>query len=332
MPRPLLTIVLLLTFALPAMADDWGPLTGPWVRESRPIITATNVEESGGEIGIQCGTNLLQFQDKYWMLLLTPTRRFGYTTKVAVSDDGLEWRRESYAPLLQRKYKWEGPYNLAKTWIRQGDRVLIYYFGKLGIEERIGLAVTADMKTVEKREEGPIVTVRDVKLDGERIFPGSVVKDGETFYLFYTIGYGYHHPEHPRHYVIGLATSTDGVNFADADQNPQLGHGRDGAWDDKHVCQPSVLRIGDWWYMMYTGASRKQPGKDGQSFGLARARKPTGPWERYPRNPIMQPRGDSWDNKLLQHACPEKVDGRWVLYYTGNSGRRYAIGRAIRAE
>jgi hypothetical protein len=76
------------------------------------------------------------------------------------------------------------------------------------------------------------------------------------------------------------------------------------------------------------------------AFGLARARHPAGPWEKYPRNPVFQPTGDEkdFDGVFLQHACPVQVDGQWRLYYNGwtrkssarnRIGAEYAIGLAF---
>ena len=76
------------------------------------------------------------------------------------------------------------------------------------------------------------------------------------------------------------------------------------------------------------------------AFGLARARHPEGPWEKYPHNPVFKPTGneEDFDGVFLQHPCTIKVGNQWRLYYNGwtkkedakNSiGAEYAIGIAF---
>jgi beta-xylosidase len=83
---------------------------------------------------------------------------------------------------------------------------------------------------------------------------------------------------------------------------------------------------------------------NGQSFGLARAKHPEGPWEKYPNNPVFSQTGkaEDFDAGFLQHACPVKVGKQWRIYYNGNRvvpkskerpvGREYAIGVAFVEE
>jgi len=67
--------------------------------------------------------------------------------------------------------------------------------------------------------------------------------------------------------------------------------------------------------MLYSGGTnnhgRKYSGKNRMAFGLARARHPEGPWEKYPYNPVFKPTGNEadFDGIYLQHACPILVDG-----------------------
>ena len=78
-------------------------------------------------------------------------------------------------------------------------------------------------------------------------------------------------------------------------------------------------------------------------IGLARARHPEGPWEKYPGNPVFSPTGDpgDWDGGLRHHVCPVQIDGGWFFYYNGwngtetaqnSAGAEYGIGIAIGEE
>jgi len=153
-----------------------------------------------------------------------------------------------------------------------------------------------------------------------------------------------------------LAVSDDGIHFEDSARSPMLSPGEVGTWDGYLVAQCRVLQFGDWFYMLYSGMSRVSVASDGnrgpagqrsdryfQEIGLARARHPKGPWEKYPGNPVFSPTGnpDDWDGGLLQHVCPVQIDGRWLFYYNGWNwkegarnpvGAEYGIGIAIREE
>ena len=67
----------------------------------------------------------------------------------------------------------------------------------------------------------------------------------------------------------------------------------------------SVTKIGDWFYMLYSGSTnnygRKYSGKNRMAFGLARARHPEGPWEKYIHNPVLKPTGNEKDFDGIFH-------------------------------
>lgn len=321
-------------------SDTWGPFVGPWKRhEENPIITLEGKETYSIQNGPQ---SVIQWKDKWVMFLMTSQPM---VTKLAVSDDGLTWTRPHHDYLLKPEMDWEGSYNLAKAAVVRGDEVWLYYFGKKGKTEMIALARSRDLVNWQK-EPKPIFTHEDSRIDGERAFPDCVLQEGDAWYMYYDVGFDYHHPKNPDGYAIGVATSTDGINWTDSPKSPVLttSERSDDSWDDGMVSQCSVTKIGDWFYMLYSGGTnnhgRKYSGKNRMAFGLARARHPEGPWEKYPNNPIFKPTGNEkdFDGIFLQHACPVKVGNQWRLYYNGwtlnpeatNSiGAEYAIGLAF---
>jgi predicted GH43/DUF377 family glycosyl hydrolase len=266
-------------------------------------------------------------------------------TKLAVSDDGLTWKRPHHDYLLKPEMEWEGTYNLAKAAVVRDDEVWLYYFGKKEKKEIIGLARSSDLVNW-KKEPKPIWTPAQSNIDGTRAFPASVIKEGDIWYLYYDIGWDYHHPKTPDNDFIGVATSKDGIHWKDSPNSPILvpSERTPDSWEDGMVSQESVTKIGDWFYMLYSGSTnnhgRKYSGKNRMAFGLARARHPEGPWEKYPDNPVFKPTGneDDFDGVFLQHACPVKVGDQWRLYYNGWTlnpeaknaiGAEYAIGLAF---
>lgn len=160
---------------------------------------------------------------------------------------------------------------------------------------------------------------RDFRLEGSRAFPDCVIKEGDTWYMYYDVGFDYGHVKRPDGYSIGVATSRDGITWTDSPKSPMLTTSERTAdsWDDGMVSQCSVTKIGDWFYMLYSGGTdndgRKHSGKNRMAFGLARARHPEGPWEKYPHNPVFKPTGSEkdFDGIFVQHARPVKVGDQW---------------------
>ena len=323
-----------------AVDESWGPFVGPWKRhEKNPIIKLEGKETYSIQNGPQ---TVIRWKDKWHMFLQTSQPM---VTKLAVSDDGLTWKRPHHDYLLKPTMGWEGSYNLAKAAVVRDDEVWLYYFGKKGKTEMIALARSKDLVSWTK-EPKPILTHGDSRIEGERAFPDCVIKEGDTWYMYYDVGFDYHHNP-PDALTVGVATSRDGINWTDSPKSPVLTTSKRTAdsWEDGMVSQCSVTKIGGWFYMLYSGSTnnhgRKHSGKNRMAFGLARAKHPEGPWEKYPHNPVFTPTGneEDFDGVFLQHPCPVRVGNQWRLYYNGWTtvpkskarpvGAEYAIGVAF---
>lgn len=323
-----------------ALRKDWGPFVGPWTRyDKNPIIKLEGKETYSIQNGPQ---SVIRWKDKWHMFLMTSQPM---VTKLAVSDDGLTWSRPNHKHLLKPEMPWEGSYNLAKAAVVRDNEVWLYYFGKKNKTEMIALARSKDLVNW-KKEPKPIFSHQDSSLEGSRAFPDCVIKEGETWYMYYDVGFDYNHPRNPDGYAIGVATSKDGINWKDSPKSPMLTTSKrtSTSWDDGMVSQCSVHKIDDWFYMLYSGGTnnygRQYSGKNRKAFGLARAHHPEGPWEKFPHNPVFKPTGnkDDFDGIYLQHPCPVKVGNQWRLYYNGwtlnpkaknRIGAEYAIGLAF---
>lgn len=319
--------VMLAAAGVLAGEDDWGPFTGPWERyEGNPIIA---------ELGANPGS-ILRYKGKLWMIVYSNEKA---TTRLAVSEDGYDWEYvHEGRPILEGEGGWEGSYAPTKDALIIDDMVYLYYIGKQGVQERIGVATASNTNLFKadwvKHPDNPVFSAKDLSKDVQRVFPDCVLKEDGKYYMFFDSGYDYHHPEYPRQYTVNVAVGEDGVHFEElADDLVIPGH--EGSWESQSVCQAAVRKVGDWWYMIYSGFP-KGPSKSAQAFGLARARKPEGPWEKYPGNPIFTATGnkEDWDGEFLQHACPVKIHGKWHLYYAGNdlnpNENVYRTGVAIR--
>ena len=306
--------------------DDWGPFAGPWERyDGNPLLPNNYPSEADRgnfkrlDGGMSHGADSIIEQDgKLWMFLYDHKSK---GTKLAVSEDGLEWEYVHEKPVIKADKAWEGNYAAIKATEVINNQVYLYYTGNVGIEEQMGVVrnTDADLMTTdwEKHPDNPVFTNEDVSGDAEQVIPSSVVEDKGSYYVFFADT----DMSAPNRSTINVGISKDGTDFKLLAEDI-VAPGDEGSWESRGVRQAAVRKIDDWWYMIYVGIPR---GYVHQAFGLARARKPEGPWEKYPGNPIFTPEGTDWKDweLFLQHPCPVKVNGEWRLYYAGCNGYHY---------
>jgi beta-xylosidase len=104
----------------------------------------------------------------------------------------------------------------------------------------------------------------------------------------------------------------------------------DAPWEGKLVEGVSMLRHGDYIYAFYAAAGCCGTGCNYQS-GIARARKLAGPWEKYPRNPVLSNEGP-W--RCPGHGTPVEKDGRFYFLYHAydTSGNVYSGRQGLLKE
>jgi len=104
--------------------------------------------------------------------------------------------------------------------------------------------------------------------------------------------------------------------------NPVLGPGPAGSWDDAYVGCPSVIIDNDTLYMFYVGG-------DGQNLRIGVATSANGiSWEKYPHNPILDLGSEgTWDDYWV--IFPHVRHGWGIeMWYQGNDGTTDRIGLA----
>ena len=117
--------------------------------------------------------------------------------------------------------------------------------------------------------------------NGDFAAPDPIIVNGQR-YMFYTS------KSEPDTWKVGVATTDDWVtSYTNDAGNPVLDKGEDGTWDDICVYHTSIIRVGDTFYMLYTGQS--EPGYVHPAIGLATtsaASFPTG-WSKHADNPLI---------------------------------------------
>jgi len=171
----------------------------------------------------------------------------------------------------------------------------------------------------QKYVHNPVLRpLNDVAWEENGIFTGSVLKDGELYYLYYSGT----HPAPPAKDQppegitrAGVATSKDLRTWDRGPNNPILQEGAPGSWD-RALQVGCVVRAPDKRYaLLYDGFNGKRWG----GVGVAYAKSPLGPFEKYSGNPVLTngKAGDFDGEHVHLHTCLQLDDGRYALLYTG---------------
>lgn len=148
------------------------------------------------------------------------------------------------------------------------------------------------------------------------VFLPCVVKQNDTFHLFYT------GMNKSGVMAIGLATSPDGFHFTKYGGNPVFTHS-DKGFDAYKVSWSVVLKMSSGWVMYYTGNEIVQYGP-GPFIGRATATEPTGPWIRSETPVLTHGSGGEWDSEfIIPCSILTLEDSTYMMYYSG--GAEFAI-------
>ena len=186
---------------------------------------------------------------------------FGY----AYSSDGIEWTKYDGNPILEKgpADSWESGSPEGPTVIKDNGIFKMWYGAVDTVENgqetdyrsNIGYAESVDGKIWVKHADNPVLPTGNWgEWDASVIQDPFVMKIDETYYMWYS---GF--PEWIEGtdltgvYSIGLAYSSDGINWTKSENNPVLKKGSNGSWDDVLVGFPSIILEGDVLKMYYTG-------------------------------------------------------------------------------
>ena len=133
----------------------------------------------------------------------------------------------------------------------------------------------------------------------------STVWDNGTLYTYYIVN------KPDGKFAVGLATSIDGITFAD--QGIVVDVGAAGQWDDERASFPGVCKEGNTWYMVYEGSPG---GFDPAAIGLATSQDGIN-WTKDPGNPILEHSGAGFMSHEIGTPSLWKEGSTWYLFYHG---------------
>lgn len=169
------------------------------------------------------------------------------------------------------------------------------------------------MIELKRAEENPILLPNEnVAWESKAVFnPGAILIDDKVHLLYRAVG------EYDTYISrIGLATSTDGINFERVSENPIIEPGDD---YDKWACEdPRVTKLGDTFYITYVALSTRirEGGKPTyeiiHNLNSQTALVTTKDFITFERHGIITPlESDNRDVVIF----PEKIDGKFVILH-----------------
>ncbi len=143
---------------------------------------------------------------------------------------------------------------------------------------------------------------------------GSIFYEDGTYYFYYS---GSSDIERKRA-SIGVATSSDGVNFTKSHENPLISVGL-------QTVTPVVFKVKDTYWMVFAFKPNKEQGR---RLGLAFAEDPLGPW-KYVKE-LIRPTYDWEGNDIDIGPSVVKLNEEEYLIYYSNASNKGKIYRLLR--
>ncbi len=180
------------------------------------------------------------------------TGPFGITGRIyhAESSDAVTWSLGGVALDVGPPGAWDGAMVAYPSVLLDSLGIYwMYYSGWDGVTNRIGVATSTDGLTFTRLGPDPILDLGPAGAwDGVRVdFP--TVLEGSPWTMMYSGDDG-------AVVKIGRATSTDGVHWTRATDNPEFTPAAAGEWDGGDVFGAALLLSGSDRYMYYSGSDR----------------------------------------------------------------------------
>ena len=253
-----------------------------------------------------------------FLIVIFPGHLFGQT----------EWEKYQNNPVMVKDTTLAGTWEWAgigqPTCLVENDTFKMWYVaaGVPTLDDttyrgRISYAYSLD--GINWVKHGPAVL--DVGLpgewDSEWLDTPGILRDQTGYKLYYFGNSVWREEPRPVHSAIGLATSTDGINWQRCEINPVLEKGDSLNWDGVWVESPAVLYDNDEdiYKMWYTGAAFDW------KIRIGYATSPDGKiWTKHHQNPVVDV-GDSgsWDDLWAAVPAVRKLGNLYQMWYSGVS-------------
>ncbi len=236
----------------------------------------------------------------------------------ATSSDGVTWTSQDVVLSSSGNREWDLALE-APMVVFDGQQYHMWY-GGWDHGMRIGYASSPDGITWQKR---PSAVLRQrpgsYYWDEWSIGRASILEEPDgSLRMFYSGHYG--------RWLIGLATSQDGLIWERLPDHQMVLYEGPQRWDSVEVFSPYVIREGEKLSMWYTGWDRGPSYRIGYASSTDNGRT----WAKSPENPVLDvgPAG-SFDSRSVQGASVIKEDdGTYRMWYMGQEGTKWQLGLA----
>lgn len=221
-----------------------------FTRDSQPILS---LETNDGTESDMSDPFVLHQENTYY-LWYTSFLNGRFSTRMALSTDGISWTKQNGAVLSGTDGSWDSGGTLrGRAVIYKDGSYLMWYAGQDarqpgGTSWRIGYATSPDGINWAKGNNGqPVITPTESWEDQNVSYPDVIYRDG-VYHMWYATG-----PEDLPIKIV-YAYSFDGINWTKpADLNPVLV--QDQPWENRNIASPFVLIDGNelkMWYSAYS--------------------------------------------------------------------------------
>ena len=227
-----------LGLALSEDGEKWAKLGRPLL----PLGKRDNFHATPALLRTPAGD--LHKKDGLWHLLFCGNR--ADDIEHATSRNGLTWKKDPRNPVYKGAY--------SPNLVQVGEEIWMYYVHKptnsAGGEMpwEIHLATGPDFYSLRAHHTNPLLKISQPWEDKNLFYP-YVLMEGNTCFMFYASYW----KGNPHSTAIGMATSSDGLNWTKSDDNPVLTPMPGSFYDSKYTSAQAVIRDGDH-YKMYYGS------------------------------------------------------------------------------
>ncbi|MDP2303250.1 MAG: hypothetical protein Q8N03_12595 [Ignavibacteria bacterium] len=295
----------------------WGNQPTEWTDHyANPIISGNNSSFETG--GVRMPRVLLD-DGVYKMWFVSLGSSGASSISYATSSNGMLWNRYSNNPVLLPgigSNGWDSHSITPGAIIRDDSGYKLYYSGTISNSDptHIGMATSTDGINWVKTPM-PILyagTSWDYLMSC-----GDVIKIGSVYYMYYS------GKSQSNVVKIGLATSTDGINWVKHEGNPILQPSQ--AWESTGIYSPSVVKIGEVYKLFYANVTNTNI----KGFGVATSANGIN-WVKETSNPFFTQSNthNNWVD-YIQDPSARLINEKVWIYYSGFNPVGYVNSIAV---
>jgi predicted GH43/DUF377 family glycosyl hydrolase len=291
-------------------------MTGGW-------LPLGNAPVLGGVLGTCFDCHVIRENGVFKMWFSwRPVRCIAYTE----SKDGLNWELPQIVLTPIYGSGWECHEVNRPTLVVKDGLYHMWYTGQVFATEttaaksKIGYAVSKDGLNWDRRDK-PVLIPGEKWEDITVMCPHVLWEPDLGCYRMWYSGGRMFEPD-----AIGLATSTDGINWNHNPGNPVYRPDPNHYWEIGKVTASFVCPKKDGWYnMFYIGFD----GDCNATVGIARSRDGVTGWQQHPSNPIIAGYDGSWDFLGICKPSVVETGKGYMLWYNGCNRKFEEIGLAV---